>query len=577
MRPIPIGLLAAALAAPLPAGALSLSKGLLQDELEEPDFGESVDPADAQDDPAVVDESEQAGPAEPEPETAGPEPEPESGPPEPVEGEPEPEPLEGEGIEVQLGLGMSFALDGYYRARYLYVGGFNQLKRGAWKHRKLNYFVQRLRLEPVLAYKDVVKLEMWIHALDNVVWGDNAGLSSVGLFAGNPSSTHQEGDEVPTITLPAVWVELNVVLGVIRAGRMPSDWGLGLLTDGGGGFDDDFGWNDVMSISDRVLFATMPVAIGQSIAKSDADPFPLYLVVAYDKLVTDDTAIGGARIPYLSNWLGHYDDDVDSFTAALAYSGEDLDWIGANDALAAGFYYVQRWQNATNSRVHIFDWFLKLHLGPAFAEYEHYLIKGHSQAIPLLPSATDDPDDWLREKADADIAAWIARVGVDFWKMRFKLEAGYSSGDETATDETFKVRAANSNVRVGLVLFPIVLAERTRGGWADQDGMWSGGALYNAWFFMQTLRYEPVDGLELIVALLEAWRDEADGAVISSFADGKFLGFETDMAVKYHFHGGHAHIGVEGGVLHAGDALKGPGFNTPDNTWTVQFWTAFTP
>ncbi|MBW2262060.1 MAG: alginate export family protein [Deltaproteobacteria bacterium] len=568
-------LLAAALLAPVRSGAQepAFATPAPEDELEEPDFDE-------EDDPAIVDEDEaepaEAGPVEEPTDEAEPPPaalSPSKGSPAPDEAEPAP----ADGIHVELGLGMSFSLDGYYRARYLHVGDFNQLRPMGWKHRKLDYFVQRLRLEPALAYKDLVKLEMWIHALDNVVWGDNAGLSSVGLFAGNPSSTNQEGDDVPSIALPAVWVEINVVLGVLRAGRMPSDWGLGLLTDGGGGFDDDFGWNDVMSISDRVMFATMPVAIAQTIAKSDADPFPLYLVVAYDKLVTDDTAIGGARIPYLSNWLGTYEDDVDSFTAALAYGGEDLNWLGASDSLGAGFYYVQRWQNATNSRIHIYDWYLKLHLGPAFAEYEHYLLKGHSQAIPLLPSATDDPDDWLRERAEADISAWIARVGIDVWKMRFKLEAGYASGDATATDEKFEVRPANPNVRIGLVLFPLVLAERTRGGWADQEGMWSGGGLYNAWFFMQTVRYEPLDGLEIILAFLQAWRDEADGAVISSFADGKFLGFETDLAVKYHFHEGHAHIGVEGGVLHAGDALKGPGFNTPDNTWTVQVWTAFTP
>lgn len=501
---------------------------------------------------------------EPEPEARAAEPGPAAGP-------------EGGGIQVSLGGDMSFSLDGYYRARYLYVGDFNQLRPTGWKHRKLNFFVQRLRLEPAISYRDVVKLEMWMHMLDNVVWGDNAGISSMGLFAGEPSNTNQKGDDIASITIPAVWLELNVLVGVVRAGRMPSDWGLGLLTDGGGGFDDDFGWNDVMSVSDRVLFATMPVAIGQKIAGSSAPPFPLYLAVAYDKLVTDDASIGGARLPYLSNWLGSYKDDVDSFTAALAYDGEDLDWLGANDALAAGLYYVQRWQNATNSRVHIIDWFLRSHLGPAFAEYEHYLILGSSQAISLRPSATDDPDGWLREKADAEISAWLVRVGVDVWRMRFKLEAGHASGDGNVSDETFEVRAANPNVRIGLVLYPLVIAERTRGGWSDEEGMWSGGGLYNSTFFMQTIRYEPLDGLEIVLALLQAWLDEADGGVFSTFAEGKFLGLETDLAVKYHFHGGHAHLGVEGGLLRAGDGLKGPGFNVPDHTWSVQVWTAFTP
>jgi hypothetical protein len=491
---------------------------------------------------------------------------------------------ETDGLSVPLWGGLSFGLGGYYRVRGVFVRDLHMFLKNptassdAKRMRgDVDYFIHRLRLEPVLRFKDLAKLEIWIHAFDNVIWGDNAGLAEPGLFAGEPSNTDYYGNDVPALTMPAAWVELNVLVGVIRAGRMPSDWGLGLLTDGGGGFDDDFGWNDAMSISDRVLFATMPVAIVQKIAKSKAEPFPLYLAVAYDKLVTEDIAVASARIPYTTAWLSEYKDDVDSFTAALAYSGEDLDWIGSRDSLAAGFYYVQRWQHVTKSRIHIIDWFLKLHLGPAFAEYEHYYILGHSQAIPLLPSATSDPDDWLRERAEAKISAWLARVGYDWRWFRFKLEAGYASGDGNFTDESFTVRPVNPNIRVGLVLYQQMLAEITRNRWGDNPGMWSKGGIINSYFFMQSVRYEPIDGLEIILALLQAWRDKADGALIPDDTGSSFLGFETDLAVKYHFHGGHAHLGIEGGLLRVGQAFKDPVLNMPDHTWTVQVWTAFTP
>jgi hypothetical protein len=494
-----------------------------------------------------------------------------------------------EGPSVPLWGGLAFSLEGYYRVRWVDVRNLHMFLKNpssasdAKRMRgDLDYIVHRLRLEPVLSWKDLVKLEAWIHVFDNVIWGDNAGLADVGMFADEPSNTNRDGTDVMSISLPAAWIEINVLLGVVRAGRMPSDWGLGLLTDGGGGFDDDFGWNDVMSVTDRVLFATMPVAIGQTIAKSRSEPFPLYLAVAYDKLVTQDVNTANARIPYTSNWLSESDDDVHSFTAALAYAGKDLEWLGSRDALSAGLYYVTRWQDRTHSRAHILDGFLRLRLGPAFLEGETYWILGHSQALPLRPSATDDPDGWLREPVDVRIGAWLARVGYELRWFTFKLEAGYASGDDDPTDGIFTVRPVNPNVRVGLVLYQIMLAEITRTRWADNPGMWSRGGIYNSYYFMQTVRYEPIEGLEIILAFLEAWRDEADGAVYpdperAGCCASPFLGFETDLAVKYHFHGGHAHIGVEGGVLAVGPAFRQEVLNMPDATGTVQAWAAFTP
>jgi hypothetical protein len=152
----------------------------------------------------------------------------------------------------------------------------------------------------------------------------------------------------------------------------------------------------------------------------------------------------------------------------------------------------------------------------------------------------------------------------------------YASGDDDPGDEVFKVRPANPNVSIGLVLYDLMLAERSRTAWAAEDGMWSRGGVYNSYFFMQTVRYEPIDGLEVIVAFLQAWKDEEDGGVYPR-RDERFLGFETDIAVKYHFHGDHAHVGIEGGVLHLGKAFKDPALNMPDDTWTIQLWTAFTP
>jgi len=179
---------------------------------------------------------------------------------------------------------------------------------------------------------------------------------------------------------------------------------------------------------------------------------------------------------------------------------------------------------------------------------------------------------------DADVSAWLIRLGWEWWRFLFKLETGYASGDSKPTNDRFTVRAANQNTIVGLVLYPIALAEITRTRWADEDGLWSKGGIYNSHYFMQTIRFEPIDGLEILVAFIEAWRDKVDGAVIPrhNAGDSKFLGFETDVAVKYHFYRDHAHVGLEFGVLRIGKALEDPMLNMPTNTWTLQLWSAFT-
>jgi len=125
-----------------------------------------------------------------------------------------------------------------------------------------------------------------------------------------------------------------------------------------------------------------------------------------------------------------------------------------------------------------------------------------------------------------------------------------------------------------------MMAEITRTRWADEDGLWSNGGVYNSYFFMQTFKYWPLPGdnkdLEIILAFLQAWKDQVDGAVYPRL-DEKFLGFETDLAVKYHFAKGHAHIGIEGGLLREGKAFNDAALNMPKHSWTVQVWTAFTP
>ena len=101
----------------------------------------------------------------------------------------------------------------------------------------------RLRLEPVINLSEQVSLHAQIDLLDNLVLGATpssygATGSSAGLDVGTsgqlpPQSTSNYATD--SIRVKRAWGEVIVPdLGVVRFGRMPEQWGLGMLHNGGG-------------------------------------------------------------------------------------------------------------------------------------------------------------------------------------------------------------------------------------------------------------------------------------------------------------------------------------------------------
>ncbi|MDI7266390.1 MAG: hypothetical protein QME96_00150 [Myxococcota bacterium] len=473
-----------------------------------------------------------------------------------------------EAVTEDGGPRLDVGLDGYYRARAYAVGNVLYLHEAV--ARSQYYLTQRLRLQPVVSYGDYARLHVTVDCLDNVVWGDNAGLASTPLFASDPSLTGLTGSEVPYVLLRHAWIEADVRLGIVRVGRQPSHWGLGLLTDAGEGFDDDFGDNRYGSSYDRVLFATMPISVGRAIAGLDPGETPLILAVAYDKLVEQPLDEGSTRPIYESAWLADNEDDVDQWTVALAWKQDDLDLLAPTDSIAAGVYFVYRDQASTRSKVYIVDGFFKLHLHDFFAEGEALWIGGTSSAIPLGP---EQPDGLYAEK-EADILGWLVRAGWRPGRWTIKVEAGYASGDDNPNDREFTGMALHPDVNVGLLMYEELLAELTRAAWVDNDGMWSKGGVYNSHYLTITGIVEPIDGLEILLGVLSAWVDKPDGAVLLN--DG-WLGTEIDLAVRYRFHGDTIRAVLEGGWLRPANGPLDLAEVRLVNTemWTVQSRIAF--
>ncbi len=193
----------------------------------------------------------------------------------------------------------------------------------------------RLRLEPVFNVFEDIKIKMQLDILDNLVLG-----STPDGFPNNPispllafSQTQiRPSDGVNALTdsivVKRAWAEVMTPLGQLRVGRMPSDFGMGLLANGGKGLDSDYG-----DTNDRIMFATK---IGD-----------FYIVPAFDWTVSGPTS--AIRFdPYGQPYDRSQRDDVDQYILAVAKrdSAEEMKQKRENDdwILNYGTYHVLRFQ-----------------------------------------------------------------------------------------------------------------------------------------------------------------------------------------------------------------------------------------
>ena len=119
----------------------------------------------------------------------------------------------------------------------------------------------RLRLEPTINVSEQVRVHAQVDIFDNLVMG-----STPNGLSGNQRSPHVpltafsdtqappiagNNSRKPAILVKRAWAEIGTPFGQIRAGRMPSQWGLGLLANNGSCWDCDYG-----DSADRIMFVT---------------------------------------------------------------------------------------------------------------------------------------------------------------------------------------------------------------------------------------------------------------------------------------------------------------------------------
>jgi len=131
----------------------------------------------------------------------------------------------------------------------------------------------RLRLEPTINIDEGTSVHVQADVLDNLVLGSTptgqnlsgvytpTNLPPVGAFSSTQGAVTQGvNSDRPSIVVKRAWGEVAVPLGILKFGRMPNHWGMGMYANGGGRdpingtYDYDGDYGDTV---DRVSFTAL--------------------------------------------------------------------------------------------------------------------------------------------------------------------------------------------------------------------------------------------------------------------------------------------------------------------------------
>jgi hypothetical protein len=464
-----------------------------------------------------------------------------------------------------------FDLEGYYRVRgYRFSPMEDELKQEG----SGGFLTHRLRIQPQINFEDKAKFFMMADLLDNVVWGDNASLMPASVFAQDPSFMHMNGTEqdffqrsTNSVMIKRAWMEFTLPIGQVRVGRQESNWGMGILSNDGNGFDDSFGENHFGSTFDRIIFATRPIDIIQTIMGRKPTQIPFITAVGVDRLVEDPLHqyygytcslenVSGDRITnempeynpacdktdlatnqagkdgihdldhdYVDEsrtsanrsdvWFGENTDDAWEMVYVAMYKGEDVNMFGSTGDFTLGAYVIDRRHGESDSRVLIADAYTKFHHRWIYLEGEVVNIRGQTSGLAL--PGTYDPNSTLSNPLakEANIWGWAARAGYKRQPLQLMFDAGFSGGDENVADKNFTGRSLHPDFNVGLLLYEEILSRVTQRTWSKEAyALWSNGGVWNSTYIFPNVTVRPKDNWEIVGAYLLAWPHKPDGSRI---------------------------------------------------------------
>jgi uncharacterized protein (TIGR04551 family) len=364
-----------------------------------------------------------------------------------------------------------FEMDGYFRLRTDWFKNFHlgftddpalggapfaralSCKTNGECSKSLSSTNMRLRLEPTFNIDEGTSIHIQADVYDNVLLGSTpmgenlSGIYSdtnpppLGAFSDTqaPAQAGVNSDR-DALTVKRAWAEVAVPLGILKFGRQPNQWGMGIYANGGGNdpingtYDYDGDYGDTV---DRVSFsAVIPGTSLRAMVASDWNS---------TRLVSNQTAAttGHEGHPFdLDN-----DDDANGWVGVISKMDtpqEFRDTVDRGDtAFNWGVYFEYKTQGADDNltdfslgsvlgsddyitrdlKTYTPDAWVKLGVGPVLLEGE---LVGQFGTIKNLTDYGISGDHKIRKLGGVGRVTWKGVEG----KLRLGLEGGFASGDQ---------------------------------------------------------------------------------------------------------------------------------------------------
>ena len=466
-------------------------------------------------------------------------------------------------------------VDGSYRLRF--ASDTNQvLDDTGFALGQSHWAEHRLRITPKIVEPGLLEIQSSFDVVSGLLGGDVA--NDFRGYGWTGRSEAHGGLRASGFDFRHLFIELKLPVGVLQLGQMASQWGMGMVANGGDGEEEtDFGDVRFGDIVDRLLFATRPLAgvLGPRSFLAQ------HLVTSFagDIVYRDRYAQLVQSAPGNSLRIG---DTAFQLVGAAVFD--------PSPATRVGFYTARRVQSFALDGGDLHTWVFDLHLRTLFQpQLIPVTFSLEAEAAQVYGGTSHAPSLGAPGTSRVNQQGAVLRALASRGPLEVELEGGYASGRANPFDDQASAFQMNRDFKVGLVLFDEVLLFQTQNAARRlSDPALAGrpppgldlvpteGAVTNALYLKPTLRYRPalLDGkLRAVASVLFARAPEKVidlyQAFVSSAARNSFgaaakrdYGTEVDFALGYRTRiaGDQlgAELGVQGGYLFPGDAFDRP-------------------
>jgi len=422
----------------------------------------------------------------------------------------------------------------------------------------------RLRVEPQLTAAEQVRVKTQFDILDNLSAGstpDGFGYGQEGVGY-TPSVLFGEGQVPPesgrnstraAVRVKRVWAEVDTPLGLLQFGRMPWNWGMGMVSNNGNCVDCDYG-----DTADRLRFSVEPsehtllmvatdwASSGYTSDNLGSSALGRYTGQGVDLENLDDVkqwvfVFGKIQEPEEYRDRLARGDSVFNAGLQLVYRSQKFDYTTAASATEPG-EFIERDAWMLNP-----DAWLKFLFRKLEVEFEGALIGGGMGGeTPEL-----GPDNGY------NLLSWGFASRTTFHalkdSLRVGMESGAASGDpaemeflNTVRDPVNRQPAGDDELNqfrfdpdyiVDMILYREIL-----------------GTVTNTLYFKPFLHYDFVEEFGMTLDLIPSWALEP----VATPGNSRFWGMEMDFGLHYRNVDEGFFAGIQYGVFFSGGALNRP-------------------